>query len=415
MVAHETDLIATIAIGLSAAFIGGLLARRLHLPTLVGYLLAGIAVGPFTPGVVADAELAPQLSELGVILLMFGVGNHFSVSDLLAVRRIAVPGAIGQVTMVTALGAVLAWWWGWGWGTGLVLGLALSVASTVVLLRILEERGALDSFAGQVTVGWLVVEDLVVVLALVLLPTLAGPLGGVSPDASGDNLAVILAVTIGKVAIFVALMLVAGVRIVPWLLQRIERTGSRELFILATLSVAIGITYGAAELFGASFALGAFLAGVVVNESEVSHRAAEEALPLREAFAVLFFVSVGMLIDPVFLVDEIGRLLAVLAVVVVAKALSAVVLVRLLGGSLQTGFTVAAGRAQIGEFSFILADVGYALGLLPEAGRNLILAAALLSIVLNPLLFVGAGLAERWLGGQSERAAERTARTVATL
>lgn len=386
---HHTELIATIAIGLSTAFIGGLLARRLRLPLIVGYLLAGVAVGPFTPGFVADAELAPQLAEIGVILLMFGVGIHFSIGDLLAVRRLALPGAIGQVAIATAFGAGLAWWWGWG----------------------LEARGALGSPAGRVAVGWLVVEDLIMVVALVLLPALAGPLGGRPPaGGGGGDLLAALALTLGKVALFVALMLVGGVRVIPWLLARVERTGSRELFILATLAIALGIAYGAAALFGASFALGAFLAGVVVNESELSHRAAEEALPLREAFAVLFFVSVGMLIDPRFLIEEFGRILAALAVIMVGKALAALLLVRALGGPLPTGLTVAAGLSQIGEFSFILADLGGGLGLLPPEGRNLILAGALLSITLNPLLFRAvAPLAARF-GGQATLSGRADAR-----
>ncbi len=381
---HDTTLIGTLAVGLTAALIGGLLATRLRLPPLVGYLLAGVAVGPFTPGFVADAHLAPQLAEVGVILLMFGVGIHFSPGDLLAVRGLALPGAIGQVALTTLLGIGLAQWWGWSLGQGLVFGLALSVASTVVLLRALEARGAVQAAEGRVAVGWLVVEDLIMVLALVLLPALAGPLGGIADD--GDrSLPTTLALTLGKVVLFGALMLVAGVRIIPWLLAWVARTGSRELFVLTTLAVALGIAYGAAELFGVSFALGAFLAGVVVNESDLSHRAAEEALPLREAFAVLFFVSVGMLIDPAFLVDHLDRVLAVTAIIVAGKALIALAIVRLLGGPLRTGLTVAAGLAQIGEFSFILAELGVGLGLLPTEGRDLILAGALVSITLNPL------------------------------
>jgi CPA2 family monovalent cation:H+ antiporter-2 len=388
---HATELIGTIAVGLTAAFLGGLLAWRLRLPLIVGYMLAGVAVGPFTPGFVADQHLAPQLAEIGVILLMFGVGIHFSVGDLLAVRRLALPGAIGQVAVATLLGVGLARLWGWSLGAGLVFGLALSVASTVVLLRALTERNDLGSPAGRVAVGWLVVEDLIMVVALVLLPAVALPLGGIDagapPAAGGADLALALLLTLGKVAAFVALMLVAGVRVIPWLLQRVEQTGSRELFILAILAMALGIAYGAAELFGVSFALGAFLAGVVVNESELSHRAAEEALPLREAFAVLFFVSIGMLIDPTFIVAEIGRVGAVLLVVVVGKAVVAALLVRLLGGDPATGLTVAAGLSQIGEFSFILGSMGLALGLLPVEGYNLILAGSLLSITVNPLLF----------------------------
>ena len=386
---HETELIATVAVGLSAAFVGGLIAHRLRLPTLIGYLLAGVAVGPFTPGFVADTHLAPQLAEIGVILLMFGVGNHFSIGDLLAVRRIALPGAIGQVAVATVLGFGLTRIWGWDVGAGLVFGLALSVASTVVLLRALEARGQLIAEPGRVAVGWLVVEDLIMVLVLVLLPAIAPFIGGVDASTTVDSTSLgrTLLVTFVKVAIFVALMLVGGVRLIPWLLRRVEATGSRELFVLAVLAVALGIAYGAAELFGVSFALGAFIAGVVVNESELSHRAAEEAMPLREAFAVLFFVSVGMLIDPAFLAAELGRIAMVVAIIILGKALAALLLVRMLGGATETGLVVAAGLSQVGEFSFILAGMGMALGLLPVEGNNLILAGALVSITLNPLLF----------------------------
>ncbi len=385
---HNTDLIATIAVGLLAAFAGGLLANRLRLPLIVGYLLAGVAVGPFTPGFVADADLAPQLAEIGVILLMFGVGIHFSINDLLAVRRLALPGAIGQVAVASLLGIGLASWWGWSLGEGIVFGLALSVASTVVLLRALDSRHAIDSAEGRVAVGWLVVEDLIMVLALVLIPAVAGPLGGASvANGEGGSLAVTLIVTLGKVALFVAVMLIAGIRFIPWLMLRVSRTGSRELFILTVLAAALGIAYVAAELFGASFALGAFLAGVVVNESELSHRAAEEALPLREAFSVLFFVSVGMLIDPHFLIEHLAEIAAVVAIIMVGKSLAALLLVRLLGGTVLTGLTVAAGLSQIGEFSFILAEVGRSVSLLSEEGANLILAGALISITLNPALF----------------------------
>ncbi|MEA2246179.1 MAG: monovalent cation:H+ antiporter-2, family [Solirubrobacteraceae bacterium] len=383
---HDTDFIATIAIGLSAAFVGGVAAHALRLPVIVGYLLAGMAVGPFTPGLVADTDIARELAEIGVILLMFGVGIHFSVGDLLAVRRIALPGAVGQVAIATLLGVGLASWWGWTVGEGVVFGLALSVASTVVLLRGLTAAGVLDSKAGRTAVGWLVVEDLIMVVALVLLPALAGPLGGVSPAGEDGPIGAVLALTLGKVAVFVALMLVVGVRVIPRLLEWVERTGSRELFILATLAFAIGIAYGAAELFDVSFALGAFLAGMVVNESELSHRAGEEALPLREAFAVLFFVSVGMLIDPAFLVDELGRLLAVVAVVIIGKALAALVIVLALRGGAGVALTVAAGLAQIGEFSFILVEMGRSLELLPAEATGLVLAAAVVSITVNPLL-----------------------------
>jgi len=384
---HETELIATLALGLSVALLGGLLAVRLRLPTIVGYLVAGIVVGPFTPGLAADTHLAPQLAEVGVILLMFGVGNHFSIGQLLAVRGVAIPGAIAQIVVATGLGFGLAQWWGWGAGAGLVLGLALSVASTVVLLRALEERGELETPEGELAVGWLVVEDLVMVVALVLLPALAEPLGGTSPGGDDGSLVTMLGLTLAKVSVFVALMLVVGVRVIPWLLARVESTGSRELFILATLAIALGVAYGAAELFDVSFALGAFLAGVVVNESDLSHRAAEEALPLREAFAVLFFVSVGMLIDPAFLIEQPWRILAVAAVIVLGKSIAAFVIVRLLRRPVRSALVVSVALAQIGEFSFILAATGVQLDLLPAQGRDLILAGALVSIVLNPLLF----------------------------
>lgn len=384
---HHTELIATIAVGLSAAFIGGLIVQRLRLPLIVGYLLAGVAVGPFTPGFVADAELAPQLAEIGIILLMFGVGIHFSIGDLLSVRRLALPGAIGQVAIATALGALLAWAWGWGIGSGIIFGLTLSVASTIVLLRGLEQYRMLTAEPGRVAVGWLVVEDLITILALVLLPIFASQLGGVEPAGTSEtSIAATLIWTFIKLAGFIAMMLIVGVRVIPWILLRVARTGSRELFILGTLAIALGIAYSATAIFDVSFALGAFLAGVVVNESEFSHRAGEEALPLREAFSVLFFISVGMLIDPSFLVSEVGRLIVVVGIVIVGKAGAALLIVRALGGPLRTGLTVAAGLSQIGEFSFILAELGHALELIPTAGRDLVLAAALVSITLNPLL-----------------------------
>ncbi len=395
---HETELIGTVAVGLTAAFIGGLIAVRLRVSPLVGYLLAGMAVGPFTPGFVADAELAPQLAEIGVILLMFGVGVHFSIKDLLAVRRIALPGAVGQITVATALGIGIAGLWGWNLGAGLVLGLALSVASTVVLLRSLIDRDELASPHGQVAVGWLIVEDLVMVLALVLVPVLVVPLGGISPSADdGGNVYATLAATLGKVVLFALLMLVVGVRVVPWLLAWVSRTGSRELFVLAILATALGIAYGAAELFGVSFALGAFLAGLVLSESDVGHEAAEELVPLRDAFAVLFFVSVGMLIKPAILIDAPGRVLAITTIIILGKALAALLIVLALRGPLQTGLTVAAGLSQIGEFSFILAGMGLALDLLPPEGNDLILAGALVSIALNPVLFRAIVPLESWL------------------
>ncbi len=387
---HETTLIATIVMGLVLAFAFGFLASRLRLPPLVGYLLAGIAVGPFTPGFVADTGLAQQLAEIGVILLMFGVGLHFSVSDLMAVRSIALPGALAQIATATAIGVGIAHLWGWGLGAGLVFGLALSVASTVVLLRALAERGELNSSNGRIAVGWLIVEDLAMVLALVLLPALAGPLGGDAHGAAthaAGGLGLTLALTLGKVALFVALVLVVGRRAVPWLLARVARTGSRELFTLAVLATALGIAFGSAVLFGVSFALGAFFAGVVLSESDLSHQAAADSLPLQDAFAVLFFVSVGMLFDPTILVREPLAVLAVLLAIVLGKSLAAFAIVLAFGHPVRTALTVSASLAQIGEFSFILAGLGLALGLLPEEGQDLILAGALLSITLNPLVF----------------------------
>ena len=404
---HETELIGTVAIGLTAAFAFALIAVRLRLPPLVGYLLAGVAVGPFTPGFVADAHLAPQLAEIGVILLMFGVGIHFSPGDLLAVRSIALPGAIGQITVATGLGIGLSHLWGWSLGEGLVFGLALSVASTVVLLRALEERDAVATPAGRVAVGWLLVEDLAMVVALVLLPTLAGPLGGTSPAGSEENVLVALAVTLGKVALFAVLMFVAGWRAIPWLLGRVAAVGSRELFGLAALVAALGIAYLGAEWFGASFALGAFVSGLVVGQSHVGHDAGEEMVPLRDAFAVLFFVSVGMLIDPAFLLDAPGRIALVVAIIVVGKTAAAFVIVLLLRGGIPKALVVAAALAQIGEFSFILATLGRSLDLLPAEGYNLILAGALVSITINPLLFRALAPLEARLAGPAPAASTR--------
>ncbi|MGR0188905.1 YbaL family putative K(+) efflux transporter [Azospirillum aestuarii] len=402
---HETTFIATIVVGLILAFLGGLLASKLRLPPLVGYLLAGVAAGPFTPGFVADEGLASQLAEIGVILLMFGVGLHFSIKDLLAVRAIAIPGALGQIVMATALGVCVAHIWGWTFGAGLVFGLALSVASTVVLLRALEERNILDSVNGRIAVGWLIVEDLAMVLALVLLPALAGVLGGTPHGAAGETggvaLAVSLALTLGKVALFLALVLVVGTRAIPWLLMQVARTGSRELFTLSVLATALGIAFGSAELFGVSFALGAFFAGVVLSESDFSHQAAADALPLQDAFAVLFFVSVGMLFDPMILVHEPFAVLAVVLVIVLGKTLVAFGIVMAFGYPASTALTVSASLAQVGEFSFILAGLGVTLGLLPPEGRDLILAGALLSITLNPLVFAGLDRLSGWLRRRS--------------
>ena len=386
---HEVPLIATIAVSLAFAFVGGLLAVRLRLPPLVGYLLAGIVVGPFTPGFVADAKLAPQLAEIGVILLMFGVGTHFSIRDLFAVRRVALSGAFAQIVVATALGAGVAALWGWSLGAGIIFGLSLSVASTVVLLRALEDRDMIKSNDGRIAIGWLVVEDLLMVLTLVLLPVLTGVLGGDLPNNCG-NLWPALGITIGKVVLFIGLMLIAGVRFFPWLLSRVERTGSRELFTLAVIALALGVAFGSAKLFGVSFALGAFFAGVVVNESDLSHRAARDLQPLQDAFTVLFFVAVGMLFDPSILIRQPLQVLAVLAIVVFGKSLAAFGIVRVLGGSMRTALIVSAALAQIGEFSFILAGLGVNLRLLPAEGLNLIVAGALLSITFNPAVFSAA-------------------------
>jgi CPA2 family monovalent cation:H+ antiporter-2 len=401
---HHTPLITTIVAGLGLAFVFATIAQRLRLSPLIGYLVAGVLIGPFTPGYVADLNLAPQLAELGVILLMFGVGLHFSLSDLLAVRAIAVPGAVGQIAIATLLGMGLAWLLGWSLGAGIVFGLALSVASTVVLLRALQERRLLDTEKGRIAVGWLIVEDLAMVLTLVLLPAVAGLLGGrADPGAAqhGDGLGLaawlqpqsvweLLALTLVKVAAFVALMLVVGRRAIPSLLHYVAHTGSRELFRLAVLAIALGVALGSSELFGVSFALGAFFAGMVLAESELSHQAAQETLPLRDAFAVLFFVSVGMLFDPTILVREPGPVLATVAIIVIGKSIAAYGIVKAFGHSNATALVISASLAQIGEFSFILATLGVGLELLPERGRDLILAGALISILLNPLVFVGA-------------------------
>jgi monovalent cation:H+ antiporter-2, CPA2 family len=382
---HSAALLETLAIGLVAAFIGGIVATRLRLPTIVGYLVAGVFVGPFTPGLVADTGTAQQLAELGVILLMFGVGIHFSVGDLLAVRATAIPGAIGQILVATLLGIGLGIALGWGFGGGLVLGLAVSVASTIVLLRALEARDEVDSPQGRIAVGWLIVEDLFTVLVLVLLPSLAPMLLGQGGDTAG--VLVDLLVALAKLGAFGALMLVVGVRVVPRLLLWVKDTGSRELFTLSVLAVAIGIAVAAYAVFGVSFALGAFLAGVVLNESEISHQAAEDALPLRDAFAVLFFVSVGMLFDPAFLAREPGAIILVTLLVVAAKSLAAFAIVVLLRRPLRVALTVGAALSQVGEFSFILATLGLSLALIPEDAFQLVVAAALVSITLNPFLF----------------------------
>jgi len=397
---HNVSLISTIAAGLGLALIFGFLAVRLRLPALVGYMLAGVIIGPFTPGFVADAAIAAQLAEIGVMLLMFGVGLHFSLDDLLAVRRVALPGAVVQMAAATGLGTALATWWGWSLGGALVFGLALSVASTVVLLRALEGRDLLESFNGRIAVGWLVVEDLAMVLVLVLLPPMAGLLNG-DPAADGAGVWRTLGLTLLQVGLFVALMLVVGRRFFPWLLWQVTRTGSRELFTLCVVAAALGIAYGSSILFGVSFALGAFFAGMVMRESQYSHRAAEESLPLRDAFSVLFFVAVGMLFDPMVLVERPLQVLAVVGVIVVGKSLAAAALVLAFRYPLNTALTVSASLAQIGEFSFILVGLGASLGLLPPEGQSLVLAGALISIAVNPAVFTAVDPLQRWVLARS--------------
>ncbi|HZG21242.1 MAG TPA: YbaL family putative K(+) efflux transporter [Herbaspirillum sp.] len=384
---HHTPLIATIVAGLVLAFIFGTLAHRLKMPPLIGYLVAGIAIGPFTPGFVGDADLAQELAEIGVILLMFGVGLHFSLKDLLSVKNIAIPGAVAQIAIATLLGMGLGWILGWPVGEGFLFGLALSVASTVVLLKALQERRLVETQRGRIAVGWLIVEDIAMVLALVLIPALSGILGGKGEALSGNAVLLTLGITLGKVVAFVAVMLIVGRRVIPWILERIADTGSRELFRLAVLAIALGFALGSAYVFGVSFALGAFFAGMILSESELSHRAAEESLPLRDAFSVLFFVSVGMLFDPSILVREPVLVLATVLIIVVGKSLAALMIVRVFGHPNSTALTISASLAQIGEFSFILATLGLSLDLLSPMARDLILGGAILSILLNPLLF----------------------------
>ena len=403
---HNIPLITTLAAGFGIALVLGFFAERIKVPALVGYLLAGILIGPATPGFVADVHLASQLSEIGVMLLMFGVGLHFSLQDLLAVKHIAAPGAVVQMGLATLLGMLVAKWWGWSWGSGLIFGLSLSCASTVVLLKALEARGVLESMNGRIAVGWLVVEDLATVMVLVLLPPLAGVLGGNAGDASeiSKPLWITIGQTLLQVVAFIALMLIAGRRLLPWLLWQISKTGSRELFTLSVITAAIGIAYGAAELFSVSFALGAFFAGMVMRESEFSHRAAQESLPLRDAFSVLFFVSVGMLFEPKILIEQPLRVLAVVAIIIFGKSIAALALVLAFRYPLNTALTVSASLAQIGEFSFILGGLGVALNLLPAEGMSLILAGALISIAVNPILFAAIEPLRRWALGASETA-----------
>jgi CPA2 family monovalent cation:H+ antiporter-2 len=396
---HHTPLIALLAVGLVLAFILGSLAHRLRLSPIVGYLLAGILVGPFTPGFVADPELAMELSEIGVILLMFGVGLHFSVEDLLEVKTIAIPGAIAQIALATGLGWCLAWFMGWPTLQGLVFGLALSVASTVVLLRAMEDRRLLETRRGKIAVGWLIVEDLVMVVALVLLPALAESMGtpGDGAPAAG-SIAGSLGLTLLKVGAFVALMMVVGRRAIPWVLERVAGFGSRELFTLSVLAIALGVAFGSAKLFGVSFALGAFFAGMLLN-GDLSHKAASDSLPLRDAFAVLFFVSVGMLFDPMILVQQPLPVIATFLIITLGKSLAAFVIVRAFGHPNSTALTISASLAQIGEFSFILAGLGVSLAILPEDGRDLVLAGALLSIIANPLIFA---VLDQWEARQAK-------------
>jgi len=410
---HETPLISTIVIGLGLAFVFGAIANRIRLPPLVGYLFAGILIGPFTPGFVADQALAPQLAELGVILLMFGVGLHFSLKDLLSVRAIAVPGAIVQIGVATAMGIGFALVMGWTPGEGLVFGLALSVASTVVLLRAMQERRLIETERGRIAVGWLIVEDIAMILTLILLPAVSPLLGGqamITHDPVVDMLGLgsgalglvgLLLVTLAKVAVFVALMLLVGRRVIPWILHSIAHSGSRELFRLAVLAIALGTAFGAATLFGVSLALGAFFAGMIMSESELSHQAAQETLPLRDAFSVLFFVAMGMLFDPHILMENPIPIVVTLFIIVFGKSLAAFLIVVLFRHPAMTALTISASLAQIGEFSFILAGLGMELGLLPRQGQDLIVAGALLSILVNPLMFAMAGWGRHLIEGRS--------------
>ena len=405
---HDTDLINIIAVGLALAFVLGALAHKLRFSPLVGYLIAGIFVGPFTPGFVADQELATQLSELGVMLLMFGVGLHFSLKDLMAVKAIAIPGAVVQISVATLLGWALAWAMGWPTVQGIVFGFSLATASTVVLLRAMEERRLLDTHRGRIAVGWLIVEDLACVLALVLMPVLAEVMGEVSTGGQSVTAGEVLAsigLTLLKVALFVAVMLVVGRRVIPLALKAVARTGSRELFTLSILAMALGVAFGSAMLFGVSFALGAFFAGMLLNESELSHKAANDSLPLRDAFAVLFFVSVGMLFNPNILVAHPLQVLATTFIIIIGKSLAAFLIVRAFGHPKSTALTISASLAQIGEFAFIIAGLGVALGILSGEGRDLVLAGALISIILNPLIFQWL---DRWQAKQERVVVEAT-------
>ncbi len=386
---HELPLLINIAVALVVAFLGGVIARRIGLPPIVGYLMAGIAIGPFTPGFVGDTETISQLAELGVIFLMFGVGLHFSLKDLWKVRSIAIPGATGQIILATLLGFLLSRFWGWSVSAGIILGFAISIASTVVLLRGLMDNGLLNTPHGQAAVGWLVLEDLATVLILVLMPTLASTQNGFNWGQLG--------LTLLKAAVFVVIALFAGTRLIPWILMRIAHTRSRELFILAILAIALGIAIGAAEVFGVSLALGAFVAGVVVSESPLSHQVGADILPFRESFAVLFFVSIGMLVNPLYLYNNIGPILALTALIVLGKPITTILMGLIFPWPARTSLVVAAGLSQIGEFSFIVGQAGVALGLLDQSQYSLILAGALLSIMFNPIMYRLIRPTERWL------------------
>ena len=398
---HDTDLINIVAVGLGIAFILGALANRLRLSPLVGYLAAGVLVGPFTPGFVADQALANQLAELGVMLLMFGVGLHFSLKDLMSVKSIAIPGAVAQISVATLLGWGVALLMGWPHLHGLIFGFSLATASTVVLLRAMEERRLLETIRGKIAVGWLIVEDLACVLALVMMPVIADVFGpGAEGTQSVGGVLGKIGWTFVQLGLFVAVMLLVGRRVIPWMLEKIAATGSRELFTLSVLAIALGVAFGAAALFGVSFALGAFFAGMMLNESELSHKAAHDSLPLRDAFAVLFFVSVGMLFDPMILVQHPWQVLATVLIIMFGKSAAAFFIVRAFGHSKGTALTISASLAQIGEFAFIIAGLGVGLKILPQEGQSLVLAGALVSIMLNPIVF---GLLDRWLARHAEK------------
>ncbi|ENW79152.1 hypothetical protein F909_03479 [Acinetobacter sp. ANC 3929] len=416
---HDVDLIILLAVGFGMALIFGYIAARLRLPPLIGYLVAGIIISPNTPGVVGDIQLANQLAELGVMFLMFGVGMHFSLKDLLQVRRIALPGAILQIAVATLLGIAVSMFWGWSFGSALIFGLSLSCASTVVLLKALGDRGLLDSVNGKIAVGWLLVEDLVMVLALVLLPATAVLLGGQALPGTdtSQSIWITIGITLLKVSGFIAFMLIIGKRLVPMIMQFVARLGSRELFTLTVVAAAVSIAYGSYAVFGVSMALGAFFAGMVVKESDFSHRAEEETLPLREIFSILFFVSVGMLFDPSILVEAPLKILAVVAIIMVGKTLAAMALVLFFRYPINTALTVGASLAQIGEFSFILATLGLSLGLLTPDAQNLILAGALFSITLNSFVFSAIEPVQRWIRERSHlaRMLERSGDPLAML